>query len=883
MARNKYFLLLFIFILFNFRAHGQQDVTFHLAQRFFNGAAILKVKRDFNDPYLWVLGPGNKVYRINSQTFAINDFSSVFSAYNSLQFVDIAGTDQNTVFIATNSTNLIEYQNGALKLIGAEDGIPGTVNSVGINNIPTTIQSAFPIGVVMIGTDKGFRTFDPVTQTIGYGYENDNGDGSSKIYEATYRTMTFKDSSKYTADAVTNDTVSYQPVRYLAAYGPLVTTFFWEGGKSFAGNINTGLIINDSLYGYAIVFANNFWGDSHGMYQAFSNFSYYSILGTSSRYLNNIAVNKITSIYGLTSFGSSFQFTNPGLIKQNLLIGTNNGLYFSNNIYENVSPGIYHFSLFHDDELGNITINDICVNASSTQAPICENGVWVAANDGLYYLQPDYAAFLNVKQINGVGFSGYPNTLSSLQICPDGSATATVLNSVYSGNSVQWYKNGQELPGESATSININTAGDYYAVLYDPCENIHLESNHLTVQVASTPVFTFNYPDQLQYCAGTSVTLTANGSSNYQYQWYQDGTAIDNATSASFNPVQTGKYKVEVSSCPDHWVSSKEVQVNFMNIAEPGISDDKTVYCQGDMATLSVNVQTDPSYTINWYQNGNLIGTETNKTSIATSDAGDYTVSVTNNSANTDGSFCSAASMAKTIAFNPLPTINLHATALNGFCLGQTITLTAQHSDGAVQWSDGETGDQIQVTKSGNYTATVTSPSGCSSFASLPVTIYPDPDFTLSDASICPYDNKSITLQAPPGYAVYSWDNGASDQPAYQVSRPGTVSLTVTDINGCQAVRTLNVIEKCPEVHIPNTFTPNGDGVNDTWDIQGLDASSMIKVFTRWGTEIYQSTSYNTPWDGEYNGKKLPAGVYYYIVTARNNTEKFSGALTIIY
>jgi len=150
----------------------------------------------------------------------------------------------------------------------------------------------------------------------------------------------------------------------------------------------------------------------------------------------------------------------------------------------------------------------------------------------------------------------------------------------------------------------------------------------------------------------------------------------------------------------------------------------------------------------------------------------------------------------------------------------------------------------------------------------------PDPAFAINDTTICTYTKQVVTLTAPAGYAAYSWDGGASTQNTYQVSHPGKVSLTVTDNNGCQATRQIIVSEKCPEVFIPNAFTPNGDGVNDTWDIE---------VFTRWGAEVYQSAGYSSPWNGQYNGKKLQAGVYYYIVTAKNNTERYSGSLTIIY
>ena len=203
-----------------------------------------------------------------------------------------------------------------------------------------------------------------------------------------------------------------------------------------------------------------------------------------------------------------------------------------------------------------------------------------------------------------------------------------------------------------------------------------------------------------------------------------------------------------------------------------------------------------------------------------------------------------------------------------------------------MQWSTGETADQINITQTGTYKATVTSPAGCQADTSIVVTFLPDPVFTVKDTSICTFKKQIITLTGPPGFAAYSWNNGASTAQTYPVTQPQTVSLTVTDANGCQATQQIKVADECLNGRNPLTpLPPNGDGINpDTWVIEGLDETGTVKVFTRWGSEVYQSVGYSTPWNGEYAGKKLPAGVYYYIVTAKSvRTQKFSGSLTIIY
>jgi gliding motility-associated-like protein len=90
----------------------------------------------------------------------------------------------------------------------------------------------------------------------------------------------------------------------------------------------------------------------------------------------------------------------------------------------------------------------------------------------------------------------------------------------------------------------------------------------------------------------------------------------------------------------------------------------------------------------------------------------------------------------------------------------------------------------------------------------------------------------------------------------------------------------VKVVDK---IVIPNTFTPNGDGVNDTWKIDALDsyANATIQVFNRYGTMIYNAKANATAWDGTYNGSRLPSSTYYYKIDLKNGTI-YSGWVLII-
>lgn len=79
---------------------------------------------------------------------------------------------------------------------------------------------------------------------------------------------------------------------------------------------------------------------------------------------------------------------------------------------------------------------------------------------------------------------------------------------------------------------------------------------------------------------------------------------------------------------------------------------------------------------------------------------------------------------------------------------------------------------------------------------------------------------------------------------------------------------------------ISNTFTPNGDGINDTWVVKNLSAyeDCMDDIFNRYGQKVYTSVGYSQAgWDGRRGGSDLPEGVYYYIINPQHGQKVLSG------
>jgi gliding motility-associated-like protein len=178
---------------------------------------------------------------------------------------------------------------------------------------------------------------------------------------------------------------------------------------------------------------------------------------------------------------------------------------------------------------------------------------------------------------------------------------------------------------------------------------------------------------------------------------------------------------------------------------------------------------------------------------------------------------------------------------------------------------------------------------GCSTQKSQAIIVYPTP---LADAGpnriILQGGSITIDAKAAPN-STYLWspataiDNTTILTPNVSPVNNITYRLTVTSSNGCTASDDV-MVTVLKEVKVPNAFSPNGDGINDTWNILFLESypGAIVEVYNRYGQLVYRSTGYNTPWDGRYNGTPLPFGTYYWIINPKNGRAAITGSVTII-
>lgn len=180
----------------------------------------------------------------------------------------------------------------------------------------------------------------------------------------------------------------------------------------------------------------------------------------------------------------------------------------------------------------------------------------------------------------------------------------------------------------------------------------------------------------------------------------------------------------------------------------------------------------------------------------------------------------------------------------------------------------------------------------CATLTTSPVkiTVYaPNPVDAGNDTTIM--EGQSFTLNGS-GLGSPSWSpsTGLSNPFSYTTTAAPNVTtsyvLTVNDIYSCSNYDTVTVtvIPLIFDGIITSVFTPNGDGINDTWYIQGIEnyPDNEVQVFNIYGNEVFSKKKYTGDWQGTYNGADLPDGTYFYVLKINDKQKAIKGSLDIL-
>lgn len=242
------------------------------------------------------------------------------------------------------------------------------------------------------------------------------------------------------------------------------------------------------------------------------------------------------------------------------------------------------------------------------------------------------------------------------------------------------------------------------------------------------------------------------------------------------------------------------------------------------------------------------------------------------------GSFCSQETVTFTANVTNCPDTGNYLWFING-------TLVATTTIPNFQTSALNQGDVVSVQTScyADCPATPSDATNPLTIVSFPINAGPDQTIQPGESAILGGVTTATVFQWSPSFNV---SNPLNLNPVVSPSETTTYTLTATQ-NGCtltdQATITVESL-----IDIPNSFSPNDDGANDTWIIQGADLypNASMKVYSRWGQPVFETIGYTQlkAWDGtDQRGKPLADGVYYFVFDLRDSEEQvFKGSLTII-
>lgn len=162
-----------------------------------------------------------------------------------------------------------------------------------------------------------------------------------------------------------------------------------------------------------------------------------------------------------------------------------------------------------------------------------------------------------------------------------------------------------------------------------------------------------------------------------------------------------------------------------------------------------------------------------------------------------------------------------------------------------------------------------------------------NPVLTATFSGFVNNEDQSVLTKLPSIYTRASVISPVGNYPI-MVDSAQAINYSFNYLNGILSVientSVPPIVENTSALGIPNTFTPNNDGINDTWDIKNITdfPENTVAVFNRYGEQVFFSKGYSFPWDGRYLNKNIPTGVYFYFIKTGTHGKTFSGCLTIV-
>ncbi len=481
---------------------------------------------------------------------------------------------------------------------------------------------------------------------------------------------------------------------------------------------------------------------------------------------------------------------------------------------------------------------------------------------------------------------------ADLEVCLNGTVQLSV-GSGFSATNYQWSGPAGTLSCDDCPNPVVTglAAGSFdYSVTVSGPNCSATDDVQVTVLDAQAPEF--EIIDDANICAGEIINIGGNANTGVSYSWTANNSNFNSdEANPGINPLETTTYYLEANNqgCPFPVIDSVLITVDQLpqNLE---ISPEDITICEGESTNLtspSFDQSQFPNISFEWQPNQGL-----------QDPAGDYNMTVqpsetttyfriVHNGACVDTSFATV-----NVVLPELTIIPENAT----ICEGDTLELTAEaNGDIILAWqpSEGLSCDDCPTPLAFPDISTIYfvsgTVSGCPVSGSTMIDVN-TPDFILEEIFSVPdtnivFEGTEVELMAQvdtqnPQNLLYEWSTGETTESIIvnPLDNP-TYYLTITDANGCSQEAEISFETLESEPKIPNVFTPDGDGMNDIFEVVTFGAPVEVlnfQIFNRWGQLVHESSGENHGWNGQQDGKAAPSDVYVYraIILLTNGKEQ---------
>lgn len=567
--------------------------------------------------------------------------------------------------------------------------------------------------------------------------------------------------------------------------------------------------------------------------------------------------------------------------------------------------------------------NTVYSDGSAGEHTYSPNAGFSVTGGQLYFTVP-YADIQSGQGFFKLGTINNPPTTaiaaSSTTICGGTPVTFTA-SSVNGGTGpiYQWQLNGANVATGTTYSTSSLNNGDQVSVILTSNANCisppTANSNTITVVVTAPFVPTVtNAASNATICPGGTVTFTAtstNGGSGPIYQWQVNGVNVASGTTYSSSVLSNGdEVSVMLTSnaaCTSPLTAnSNSITITVSPAVIPSVTNvaSTNTLCAGSNVSFTAtptNGGTSPTY--QWQVNGTNAGTGQFFSSSTLNNGDVVSVILTSDAMCVSPSTANSNSVTMIVTNTVNPSVNATANTTT-ICASDTVDFTATYNNGgstpAFQWqvnganagtnspnfsSSGlSNGDVVSLIMISNAACAV--PTGVSS-NSISINVIPTPNAAFSYLPTDPTaENATVNFQDQSLNATsWSWTFEATagsgiQNPSYTFPGAGVYTVTLLASNGTctSTVTQIIVINEEAEYYIPNTFTPNGDNINELFKIVGVGISNQefeMLIYNRWGQVIFKTNDPSKGWDGKVgSGNEAPAGIYVYMISFKFNSSK---------